>query len=63
MKWLAIWLVLTGTYVAGWAIAGWLFAGRPALDAESLLHLAAVPLAQTAALRGLSAFRRMFRAH
>jgi len=62
MRWLAIWLVLTGTYVAGWALAGWLFGSRPALDAESLAHLAAVPLAQTAALRGVSAFRRMFRA-
>ena len=31
------------------------------LNAESLANLVAVPLAQTAALRGLAAFRRMFR--
>jgi hypothetical protein len=61
LRWLAIWLLLTGTYLAGWVVAGWLVRGGVALNAESLACLAAVPLAQTAALRGLAGFRRMFR--
>ena len=61
MKWLAVWLLLTGTYLAGWLLCGWLLQTGLAVDTESLAHLAAVPLAQTAALWALSAFRRMFR--
>jgi len=61
MRWLAIWLLLTGTWLAGWVLTGLLLHGRVTLSAESLACLAAVPLAQTAALRGLAAFRRMFR--
>jgi len=61
MKWVAIWLLLTGIYLAGWALCGWLLQTGPEVDRESLAHLAAVPLAQTAALWGLGAFRRMFR--
>ena len=61
MRWLAIWLLLTGTWLAGWAALGWLLHDGVTLNAESLAHLVAVPLAQTAALRGLAAFRRMFR--
>ncbi|HEX3530892.1 MAG TPA: hypothetical protein VH988_27845 [Thermoanaerobaculia bacterium] len=61
LRWLAIWLLLTGTYLAGWVVAGWLARGGVALDTGSLACLVAVPLAQTAALRGLAAFRRMFR--
>lgn len=61
LRWLAIWLLLTGTWLAGWVVIGWLFRGGVVLNAESLAGLAAVPLAQTAALRGLAAFRRMFR--
>lgn len=61
MKWLAVWLLLTGTYLAGWALCGLLLRTSLAVDSESLAHLAAVPLAQTATLRALGAFRRMFR--
>jgi len=61
MKWLAVWLLLTGTYLAGWVLCGWLLRTGGEMDAESLTHLAAVPLAQTAALWALGAFRRMFR--
>jgi hypothetical protein len=61
MKWLAVWLLLTGTYLAGWVLCGWLLRTGLEVDRESLAHLAAVPLAQTAALWGLGAFRRMFR--
>lgn len=62
MKWIAVWLLLTGTYLASWALCGWILSIERAVDAESLAHLAAVPLAQTAALWGIAAFRRMFRA-
>lgn len=61
MKWVAIWLLLTGAYLAGWALTGWLLHAPPTLDRESLAYALSVPLAQTAALRGLAAFRRMFR--
>jgi hypothetical protein len=61
LRWLAIWLLLTGTYLAGWVLTGWFLRGGIALDTVSLAGLAAVPLAQTAALRGLAGFRRMFR--
>jgi hypothetical protein len=61
MKWLAIWLLLTGIYLAGWVLCAWLLGTGTAVDRESLAHLAAVPLAQTAALWALGAFRRMFR--
>jgi len=61
MKWLAVWLLLTGTYLAGWVLCNWLLRTGTAVDTESLAHLAAVPLAQTAALWALGAFRRMFR--
>lgn len=61
MKWVAIWLLLTGAYLAGCALTGWLLHAAPALDRESLAYALAVPLAQTAVLRGLAAFRRMFR--
>lgn len=62
MRWIAIWLLLTGTHLAGWLVSGWLFRTGFALTAESLGHLVAVPLTQAAALRALAAFRRMFRA-
>jgi len=61
LRWLAIWLLLTGTWLAGWVVTGWFLRGGVVLNSESLAGLAAVPLAQTAALRGLAAFRRMFR--
>jgi hypothetical protein len=61
MRWVAIWLLLTGTYCAGWAFTAWCLGSPPVLDGTSVAQLLAVPLAQTAALRGLAAFRRMFR--
>ncbi len=61
LRWLAIWLLLTGTYLAGWVLTGWFLRGGVALNSESLACLTAVPLAQTIALRGLAGFRRMFR--
>ena len=61
MKWFAIWMLLTGIYLAGWLLCGWLLGTSLEMDTESLAHLAAVPLAETAALWALGAFRRMFR--
>jgi hypothetical protein len=61
MRWLVIWLLLTATYLAGWAISRWLLQAGWEITREDMAHAAAVPLAQVAALRGVSAFRRMFR--
>ena len=47
MRWLAIWLLLTGTWLAGWVATGWFLHGRLVLSGESMACLAA--------------FRRMFR--
>lgn len=50
MRWLAVWLVLTGVFFAGQLVAplfsggGWNFTG------EDLAHLVAIPLAQLAAI-------------
>ena len=55
MRWIAIWLLLAGVYLAGQlvlVIAGGEF-GR-----QELLHLLAVPLAQTAALWIVTLVRR-----
>jgi hypothetical protein len=56
MRWLAVWLLLTGVYFAG-QIAALLFTGG-AYTRESLAHLAIVPLAQVAALWLVTAARR-----
>jgi hypothetical protein len=62
MRWLAIWLFLTMAWVAGWAVSRMVLGadGGPTRR-ETVAHLIVVPLAQVAALRALSAFRRMFR--
>ncbi|HEX7182204.1 MAG TPA: hypothetical protein VF756_10200 [Thermoanaerobaculia bacterium] len=56
-----IWLLLTAAYLGGWAISRWVLHAGWEITPEDLVHAAAVPLAQVAALRGVSAFRRMFR--
>jgi hypothetical protein len=61
MRWLLIWLLLTATWVAGWAAVRWVLGGGWELDRETLALLVAVPLVQVAALRGISAFRRISR--
>jgi len=70
MRWLAIWLFLTAAWVAGWAVSQAIFGGSGGrwsflggFSAETAGHLIAVPLAQVAALWGVSRFRRMFRPH
>ncbi len=61
MRWLLIWLLLTVTWTAGWAVARWLQGGGWAVGGETAAYLIAVPLAQLAALRAISAFRRISR--
>ena len=61
MRWLAVWLFLTAAWASGWLVtqavlgSGWRF------TRETAVHMMAVPLAQVAALWGVSRFRRMFR--
>lgn len=61
MRWLLIWLLLTTAYLAGWAVSRWVLQAGWEVTREDLARAAAVPLVQVAALRGISAFRRMFR--
>jgi hypothetical protein len=55
MRWIAVWLLLTGVYLAGQLV---LLAGGGDYGREELLHLLAVPLAQTAALWVVTLVRR-----
>jgi hypothetical protein len=50
VRWLAVWLVLTGVYFAGQLAAPFLLGERWDFTREDLAHLATVPLAQVAAL-------------
>jgi hypothetical protein len=58
MKWIAVWLLLTGVYLAGQLA---LLAAGEAYGREQLLHLLCVPLAQTAALGLVARVRRQSR--
>jgi hypothetical protein len=58
MRWLAVWVVLTGVYLAGQLIAPLLVGGGWDYTREDLAHLATVPLAQVAALGVVSWVRR-----
>jgi hypothetical protein len=58
MRWLAVWLLLTGVYFAGQLAAPLLTGGDWKYTRESLAHLVAVPLAQVAALRIVALVRR-----
>lgn len=49
VKWLLIWLLLTGTYLVGLLLT-WPFAGGGEITAETLLHLAVIPGTQLVAL-------------
>jgi hypothetical protein len=61
MRWLAVWLVLTGVYFAG-QLAVLLVAGDALrFDREDLAHLAAVPLVQVVALWVVVTVRRHVR--
>jgi hypothetical protein len=58
MRWLAVWILLTGIYFAGQLAASLLTGGRWDFTREDLAHLAVVPLAQVAALWIVSLVRR-----
>jgi len=58
MRWLAVWLLLTGVYLAGQLAIALLLGGRWDYTREDLLHLAAVPLFQVAALWVVAVVRR-----
>ena len=55
MRWIAVWLLLTGVYLAGQLA---LLPGGGGYGREELLQLAFVPLAQTAALWIVALVRR-----
>lgn len=58
MRWLAVWLLLTGVYFAGQLVTPLLTGGGWKYTRESLAHLAAVPLIQVVALYAVAFVRR-----
>jgi hypothetical protein len=50
VRWIAIWLLLTGAHVAGWAVARQASGGSLKPEAETLVHFAVVPPVQLLAL-------------
>jgi len=62
MRWLAIWVLLTGVYFAGQLAAPLVTGGSWGFTRESLAHLALVPFAQVAALWMVALVRRHGRA-
>lgn len=58
MRWLALWLILTCVYVAGWAVSRWVAGGGWALTPETLLHFALVPPVQVLSLWVVAAARQ-----
>jgi hypothetical protein len=61
MRWLAVWVLLTGVYLAGQLAISLLLEGRWSYTREDLAHLAAVPLIQVAALWVVTLVRRQAR--
>lgn len=61
MRWLVVWLALTGVLLAGQLVAPLFSSGSWSFTKESLLHLATVPLAQVAALWTVMWVRRRSR--
>jgi hypothetical protein len=58
MRWLAVWLLLTGVYFAGQLATPLLTGGGWRYGRESLAHLATVPLIQVVALCVVALVRR-----
>lgn len=50
VRWIALWLLLTGAHVAGWAVARTAAGGNLRPGAETLVHFAVVPPVQLLAL-------------
>jgi membrane protein implicated in regulation of membrane protease activity len=58
MRWLALWLLLTGVYLLGWALSRPFTGGSWEITDELLAHLAAVPLVQAVSLWVVAVVRR-----
>jgi hypothetical protein len=58
VRWLAVWLLLTGAYLLGWALSQPFTGGRWEITPELLAHLAAVPLVQAVSLWVVAVVRR-----
>lgn len=58
MRWLAVWILLTGVYLAGQIAVPLLLGEGWQLTQGDLAHLAAVPLVQAAALWTVALVRR-----
>ena len=58
MRWLAVWLLLTGVYFAGQLVTPLLTGGGWRYSRESLAHLVTVPLIQVVSLRAVALVRR-----
>ena len=50
MRWIALWLLLTGAHVASWAVVRKASGGNLMPGAETLVHFAVVPPVQLLAL-------------
>jgi hypothetical protein len=61
MRWLAVWLVLTGVYFAGQLATPLLVGERWRFTSEDLAHLTAVPVVQVVALWVVVTVRRQLR--
>lgn len=58
MRWLALWLILTCAYLAGWAASRWVADEDWTPTSETLVHLALVPPVQVLALWVVAAARQ-----
>jgi hypothetical protein len=59
VRWIALWLLLTCTYLIGWAVSLWVTgADGWTVAPEALVHLALVPPVQVLALWAVAAARQ-----
>ena len=61
VRWIALWLLLTGAHVAGWAVARQASGGNLRPGAETLVHFAVVPPVQLLALWVVATVRQAHR--
>jgi membrane protein implicated in regulation of membrane protease activity len=62
MRWIALWLMLTGVYVVGWAVAHWATGASLMPAKETWVHFAVVPPIQVLALWVVATVRQARRA-
>lgn len=58
MRWVALWLLLTGVYALGWAVAHWAAGASLKPTKETLVLFAVVPPVQVLALWVVAAVRQ-----